>query len=144
MCCVLNISASCLSLASWSHWWHKTAKLFWVLQRKLVFLCVVETSCGWAEPQAIWMHCSCVVAFFLKDYDSIQPQPVCLFTLQSEKKKRQKEQHASRGYRSHGAKVPHNDSEQQPLTSTFRFPVAAASCVHPCMYLQPRPGINWN
>ena len=71
--------------------------------------------------------------------------PVCLFTLKIQKKKKKKKpERATREPRLQVArcKVPHNDSEQQPLTLTFRFPVAAASCVHPCMYLQPRQGID--
>lgn len=40
--------------------------------------CAVETSCGWVEPQAIWMLSTSVVTLLKKISDSFRPQFVSL------------------------------------------------------------------
>lgn len=68
VCCVfsifLSLSGICLITPT------TCCKSFWVSQRNIVFRCVLETSCGWAEPWAIWMHsCGgffCCFFFFKK------------------------------------------------------------------------------
>lgn len=135
MCCVLNVSTSCLSdvlsrSLCRSHSTKGHCKSFLFSQRSVLLWCVVETSCGCAEPQDIWMHCSCAVASFRKHYDSPQLQSVCLLRC------RKMKSNTSTDTAGHTEKVPYNDSGHKSLTPVFKFPVAALSRVHPCIYLK--------
>lgn len=142
MRCVLNVSASCLSVVFapqplWSRSTKGHGKSFLFSQRNMLFWRVVETSCGCAEPQDIWMHCSCVImASFSKHYDSTQLQPVCLLHCRKMKSSAWTETAG------HTGKVLSNDSRHASLTSAFKFPVVAVLCVYPCIYL--KNSLTWD
>lgn len=98
----------------------------------VMFWCVVETSCGWAEPQAIWMHWIMIqfsrslFAFYTVDWKM--------------------KSNASTDAAGHMKNVPHDNSGRESRTPTFKCPVVAVSCVHPLhvFTVQPHPGIDWN